>query len=237
MIKTNLRPKKDLKASIAGNPHEGTTLLRPIELKMINFLAPRLPSFLKTHHLTLSSLFFSALMIVASLLARNSLGWFWLVTIALVFQYFADILDGEIGRRRKTGLTKWRFYTDHFLDFVFSCSFFIAHSIVWPADFLVFLLLLAVSGGFFVHEALGCICLGKYNIRGYHLIGGTEVRLLVILVDSYILLFRPGNVGIIFLILLPFSLFVLASKVYERQKGLWRADIQAKGVQRNKPRR
>jgi phosphatidylglycerophosphate synthase len=30
----------------------------------------------------------------------------------IVFQYITDLLDGEIGRKRNTGLIKWGFYMD-----------------------------------------------------------------------------------------------------------------------------
>jgi hypothetical protein len=36
-------------------------------------------------------------------------------------QWFTDCLDGALGRYRDTGIPKWGYYMDHFLDFVFMC--------------------------------------------------------------------------------------------------------------------
>lgn len=219
------------KKDISGDPYKGTTLLRPLELKVINFLAPRVPSFIETYHLTLSSLFFSVLMIVAAFLAKNNLNWFWVIIASLVIQFFADALDGEIGRRRNTGLINWGFYTDHFLDFIFMSAVFISHAIIWSADAIIFMGLLVIFGGSFMHEALSCVCLGEYNVRGYRQIGGTEVRAFLILIDVYILFFRPQAVGIIFLVLLPIFLIMLFRQAYEKQKVLWALDMKnRKGV-------
>ena len=46
----------------------------------------------------------------------------WFVSLMIVLQYLTDLFDGEVGRQRNTGLIKWGFYMDHFLDYLFLSS-------------------------------------------------------------------------------------------------------------------
>ncbi len=46
-------------------------------------------------------------------------------------QWFTDSFDGALGRHRDTGIPRWGFYMDHFLDFVFMCPVFIGWSFLF----------------------------------------------------------------------------------------------------------
>jgi phosphatidylglycerophosphate synthase len=89
---------------------------------MVSFLVPKVPGFLETYHLTMMTLLWCVGIVVCSYLARQNLYWLWLVSLFIVLQYISDVLDGAVGRHRDTGLIKWGFYMDHFLDYVFLMS-------------------------------------------------------------------------------------------------------------------
>jgi len=107
-----------------GDKKFGRSIFHTGETKLKNWLVPKVPKCIETYHLTLTTVLWSLLIIVFSFLARYNIHWLWLVSLMIVFQYLTDLLDGEIGRRRNTGLIKWGFYMDHFLDFsVINCVF------------------------------------------------------------------------------------------------------------------
>ena len=102
----------------AGDQKKGNSLLGTAETKLKNFLVPFVPKKVETYHLTMTTVLWSALIILFSYLAIGNINWLWGVSLMIFFQYITDLLDGEIGRRRNTGLIKWGFYMDHFLDYI-----------------------------------------------------------------------------------------------------------------------
>ena len=92
----------------------------------------RVPFWLETHHLTLLTIPWTGLVIASAWQVRESgdIRWFWGVSLAIVLQYLTDLFDGAVGRTRNTGLVKWGFYMDHFLDYVFQCGLIIGYALI-----------------------------------------------------------------------------------------------------------
>ena len=105
-----------------GDKKTGKWAFATLERRMVTWLVPKVPSWLETYHLTMLTLVWCIGIVIASLLARQSMHWLWLVSAFIVLQYLSDVLDGAVGRYRDTGLVKWGFYMDHFLDFLFLLS-------------------------------------------------------------------------------------------------------------------
>lgn len=78
--------------------------------------------------MTLMTIPLSIGLIVFGYLARSNFSWLWLSSLMLFLQWFTDSFDGALGRFRDTGIPKWGFFMDHFLDFVFMSSIFIGYS-------------------------------------------------------------------------------------------------------------
>ena len=116
-------------AQFGGDKKTGKWAFANLERGMVNWLVPKVPSWLETYHLTMLTLVWSVGIVVASLAARQSLHWLWLVSGFIALQYLSDVLDGAVGRYRDTGLVKWGFYMDHFLDFMFLSSVVVGYSL------------------------------------------------------------------------------------------------------------
>src|SRR3989344_516396 len=102
---------------------EGSSIIdRLIIDKFRDWALPKIPIWLGSHHLTLMTLIWSGLIVLSGFLAMRSLHWFWLSSVCILLQWVTDVLDGSIGRKRNTGLIRWGFYMDHFLDYIFLCS-------------------------------------------------------------------------------------------------------------------
>ena len=106
----------------------------PLEKKFVARWVNRVPFWLETHHLTLLTIPWTGLVIASAWQVRESedIRWFWGVSLAIALQYLTDLFDGAVGRSRNTGLVKWGFYMDHFLDYVFQCGLIIGYALIAP---------------------------------------------------------------------------------------------------------
>ncbi len=131
---------------------------------------------LETYHLTLTTQLWCTLIIAFSFLARYRIHFLWVVSFSIFGQYITDLLDGEIGRRRNTGLIKWGYCMDHFLDYLFLCSILIGYGLM-VADYNKYMLfyILALFGAFMVNSFLSFAATGQFRIS-YMGVGPTEIR-------------------------------------------------------------
>src|SRR3989338_1548416 len=115
---------------ITDNQKEGKWFTQDAENKFRNKIVPHIPRFIETYHLTCLTFLWSGLIVLFGWLARNDINWLWFISLMIIFQYITDLFDGALGRYRDTGLIKWGYYMDHFLDYVFLCSILIAYSFI-----------------------------------------------------------------------------------------------------------
>ncbi|MBN1782294.1 CDP-alcohol phosphatidyltransferase family protein [bacterium] len=212
----------------AGDRKEGKSLLAPAEEVLKKWLLPLVPRKVETYHLTLSTLGWCFGVILFSFLARYDIRWMWAVSLMIFLQYITDLLDGAIGRKRGTGLVKWGYYMDHFLDYLFLCTMLIGYAFLLPDHYKVLVFfVLALFGAFMVNSFLAFAATNAFRIA-YWGIGPTEVRLLFILVNALLVMF-----GKIYLLKsLPYVLtcaaFGLFVTVLQTQKLIWSLDMKGK---------
>jgi phosphatidylglycerophosphate synthase len=210
-----------------GDKKADRSLLYGPENRLKDWLVPLVPDFIETYHLTLVSLLWSLLVVVFGFLGRYDVGWLWGSSILIVLQYLTDLLDGEIGRRRKTGLVKWGFFMDHFIDYLFICALIIGYSFLFSDQSRVIIFfILALFGGFMVNSFLSFAATNRFEIT-FSGLGPTEARLFFILVNT-LLIFLPDlrviESGLPFVLgLTALGLFM---SVYRTQKNLWRIDME-----------
>jgi phosphatidylglycerophosphate synthase len=215
-------------AEFGGDKKVGTSILGGLEKRFIERYVSKIPPGIETYHLTMMTLIWSAGVVFFGYLAGQHIFWIWGISLMLVFQYLTDIFDGAVGRYRNTGLIKWGFYMDHFLDFIFSCSIVIAYALMAPEGMeFYFFCLLALSGAFLVNSFLSFASTNEFKIYYYGL-GPTEIRLGYILMNTVI--FFQGVE--IFRFWVPIILFLnvvtLIYMVYTSQKRLWLFDMENK---------
>jgi phosphatidylglycerophosphate synthase len=219
----NVQPLRDTAKS-------GEWFLRNAEDKLRSILVPFVPPWLQTYHLTLMSLVWSFGVVVAGYLAQIHLEWLWLSSLMILCQYITDLLDGTIGRLRNTGLVKWGYFMDHFLDYVFFTSLILSYSYLFPDSSLIVLIFLAfIQIGFMINIFLYAAAAKVFDISfiGF---GPTEVRILYILFNTFIIFFGlslPVD-------LMPHVSIILAAglvlNVYFTQKKVWHIDMDIKRV-------
>lgn len=207
---------------------DGLSMLGPVENKFKNWLVPWVPKSVETYHLTLTTLLWSALIILFSWLAIGNRQWLWGVSLMIFFQYVTDLLDGEVGRRRNTGLIRWGFYMDHFLDYIFLCCIIIGYAILLPASFyLELLFILSIVTAYMVNSFLRYSATEKFKIS-YLGFGPTEIRLLFIILNTLIIIFGRTYMSFALPYVLGLISLGLIVVVYRTQKKIWELDMKYK---------
>ena len=225
---TNNKNELHKRDSMGYDTKSGRWLLHFLDDGLKRVLVPLVPKSVETYHLTLTTILWSILIVFFSYLARTDINWLWAVSLMIVFQYLTDLLDGEIGRIRNTGLIKWGFYMDHFLDFIFLSSIVIGYSLLLPYKYHMYqVLIFALYGGFMVDSYLSFAATGEFRIAHYG-IGPTEVRSAFILVNTFLIIFGKTYLGPAIPYIFILALVGLCAAVYSNQKRIWAIDMEKK---------
>ena len=202
----------------AGDQKHLDHFLRGYETKLIAAFLPFVPSWMGTVPLTLLTFLWSALIVFFGYLSVENINWLWGFSACIFVQHITDMLDGEIGRRRNTGLIKWGFYMDHFLDYVFTCAIIAGYSFLLPWAYLPWVLLcFGVCGGFMVHTLMDFSITGDFKIS-FNRVGVAEVRYFLIVLNTALIVFGAGLFAAVFPFIVLASCVALATVVYKSQK-------------------
>ena len=205
-----------------------TSILARPERRFIDYWVPRFPRGIEGYHLTLMTIIWSAGMLVFGYLARNNLAWLLGSCFMLFMQWFTDSFDGSLGRYRDTGIPKWGYYMDHFLDYIFMCSIIAGYAFLFPPpDRFILFFILPVYGAFMVSSYLSFAATNEFKIT-YLKLGPTELRLLLIILNICIIVFGLG----FFRAALPWALGILlvglCVVVYRTSAYIWKIDMEEK---------
>jgi len=211
-----------------GDKKKGFSLFGSLEKKIVEKFTPKIPLCIETYHLTLLTILWSLLIVLFGYLAKNNLNWLWMISLMIVFQYITDLFDGAVGRYRNTGLVKWGYYMDHFLDYIFLCSILIGYMFILPEElnYLLFFIL-AILGSFMVNSYLSFAATNELKIS-YLKIGPTEVRLGFIIVNTSWIIFGQTYLRWTLPFALIVSLICIIIVVYRTQKYIGGLDRKGK---------
>jgi len=203
-----------------------TSILAKPERAFIDYFVPRVHGAIEGYHLTLMTIPWSAGMVLFGYLARGDVRWLWGSCVLLFLQWFTDSFDGALGRYRNTGIPKWGYYMDHFLDYIFMCSILAGYSFMLsPAARQLLFLILPVYGAFMVSSYLSFAATNQFKIT-YLGLGPTELRIILIVVNITMMSFGVQ----VFEAALPFILAVLSiglcAVVFRTQRYIWKADME-----------
>ncbi len=217
-----------------GDQKYGTkSLLTSFEQRLILALIPYFPSWIQTYHLTLLTILWSGGVIFFGFLAKTNLSWLWLASVMIALQWFTDSFDGSLGKYRKTGLIRWGYYMDHFLDYIFLCSILIAYFFIVSnnAHYLLFFIL-SIFGAFMVNSYLAFGAMNQLKIN-YLRLGPTELRIIFILANTLIIYDHTYlRHALPFVLIL--SLIGLCSVIFRSQKYIWQMDMREKKLNLSK---
>ncbi len=207
---------------------KGKWIFREWEDRLHPHLARYVPAKVQTHHLTLLTLLWSLGVIMSGYLAQFDIRFLWLSCLMIVFQYITDLLDGTIGRMRNTGLIKWGYYMDHFLDYIFFTALILSYAYIFPSSEMVVIFLIGlIQIGFMVNIFLAYGATQKMSIS-FGGVGPTEIRLAYIFFNIFLMIF---GTAIPTELMAPFAIIVgtaLIIDIYLTQKAIWKIDMELK---------
>lgn len=216
------------KESFAGDKKAGLSLLGDLEKRLVQKYVSKIPKPIETYHLTLTTLIWSGLIVLFSYLAAKiNIHFMWGVSIMIICQYFSDLFDGAVGRFRNTGLIRWGYYMDHFLDYIFLCSILIGYSFILPDKFNSLFFILVCFGAFMVNSFLSFAATNEFKIE-YLKIGPTEIRIMFIIINTLLIFFQKTYLAPLLPYVLIIAIAGLIIVVYDTQKRIWQKDMENK---------
>ena len=172
--------------STAANDHRSfrdatrvlSSILSPLEKRVLLFLAGRMPARVNSDHLTALAL---AAMLGAGLsfwAAGTHPGYVVLVVVCLVLNWFGDSLDGTLARVRKHERPRYGYYVDHMVDMLGMLFLFGGLALSGYMNPLVALGLVVAYFMVSMEVFLAAHTLGQFKIT-YLMMGPTELRIVL----------------------------------------------------------
>jgi len=167
-----------------------TFVFSEAEKKLLIWLAQRLPRGLLPDHLTLIGIFGSALITLAYILSNQAPAWLWLANLGFVINWFGDSLDGTVARIRHIQRPRYGYYLDHLTDAFSTLAIGLGLGL---SPYMLLSVGLAIVIGYLILSIniyLESQVLGDFRF-GYGVVGPTETRIILILLNTTALLLGP----------------------------------------------
>lgn len=200
------------------------------EKAFIAWAVSRIPRWIEGYHLTLTTIAWTAGLLVFGWLAMRDLRWLWGSSAMLFLQWLTDSLDGSLGRYRDTGIPKWGFYMDHLLDYVFMSAVFLQYLPLAEGSPMNTRLLIAwaiIYGILMASSWLAFAATGEFKIT-FLGVGPTEARLFFILVNTLVIFLGPNLLWRALPFVVPVSFVTCCLIVYRTQRAIWQIDMEKK---------
>ncbi len=159
-----------------------TSVLNPLEKKVLVWLAERMPKWVTSDMLTMVGFLGALIMATGYALANNDLRWLWLSCFGLFVNWFGDSLDGSIARVRNTQRKTYGFYIDHNVDVINETIMFIGVGCSPLVNMSFAMLALVAYFMLSIYVYIDCHLKGEMRLT-YGGLGPTEFRLLLFLVN------------------------------------------------------
>ena len=165
-------------------------LLGALERPALKWLCEHSPAWLTPDMLTTIGLLGGAISFVGYLLSNQHPAYLLIASFGLLVNWYGDSMDGSLARYRKIERPRYGFFVDHTLDALAQLIFFLGFAISPYARFDVAMVTLVV------YYLMDILVLARNSVQGefkitYGKIGPTEVRVLVVLVNTLLMFWSP----------------------------------------------
>jgi len=176
----------DLERSVEAT-REPSFLLAVPEKRLLRWIAARLPRRILPDDLTALGVVAALGVAVAYQLANDSLDWLWVASALLVVQWFGDSLDGTLARVRGIERPTYGYYLDHLVDAIATAAIGIGLGLsplmLLSIGTLIVVAYLILS----INVYLESFAFNRFSI-GYGYVGPTEIRLILIALNTVVAL-------------------------------------------------
>jgi phosphatidylglycerophosphate synthase len=167
-------------------------LLAVPEARVLEWIARRLPGWLKPDHLTALGVVASIAIAAAYVLSNGDKLWLWAASALLVVHWLGDSLDGTLARVRKSERPRYGYYLDHLVDAFATAAIGIGLGLSPYMLLAVGLTIVVAYLILSINTYLETHAFGVFTL-GYGRFGPTEARLMLIAVNTLLVLGIVGN--------------------------------------------
>jgi archaetidylinositol phosphate synthase len=162
---------------------EPNFLLAKAEKRALRAIAARLPRWILPDDLTALGVLAAIGICVSYQLSNDSTVWLWVASGLLVVHWLGDSLDGTLARVRQIQRPRYGYYLDHLVDALSTALIGIGLGL---SPYMLLSVSAVIVVGYLIlsiNVYLESQALGRFSI-GYGFIGPTEVRLLLIALNT-----------------------------------------------------
>ncbi len=173
-------------------PRSKQFILAVPEARVLEWIAKRLPVWLKPDHLTAIGVLASIGIAAAYVLSNGDKAWLWAASALLVLHWLGDSLDGTLARVRKSERPRYGYYLDHLVDAFATAAIGIG---IGLSPYMLLAVGLAIVVAYLIlsiNTYLETHAFGVFTL-GYGRFGPTEARLMLIAVNTLLVLGIVGN--------------------------------------------
>ena len=181
-------------------PRDKQFLLARAEGRVLEWIARRLPAWVMPDHLTALGVLAAFGIAGAYLLSNGDKAWLWAASALLVVHWLGDSLDGTLARVRRSERPRYGYYLDHLVDAIATALIGLGLGL---SPWMLLSVGLAIVIAYLVlsiNTYLETYAFGVFTL-GYGRLGPTEVRLVLIVLNTLIALgvglgFQVGSLGL-----------------------------------------
>ncbi len=167
-------------------------LLAVPETRVLEWIARRLPGWVKPDHLTALGVVAAIAIAAAYVLSNGDKLWLWAASALLVVHWLGDSLDGTLARVRKSERPRYGYYLDHLVDAFATAAIGIGLGLSPYMLLAVGLTIVVAYLILSINTYLETHAFGVFTL-GYGRFGPTEARLMLIAVNTLLVLGILGN--------------------------------------------
>jgi phosphatidylglycerophosphate synthase len=172
----------EAEAAVHADREESFLLAVP-EKRLLRWIAARLPRWILPDDMTAIGVLAAVAVAVAYQLSNDAIGWLWVASALLVVQWVGDSLDGTLARVRRIERPTYGYYLDHLVDAISTAAIGIGLGLspfmLLSTGTLIVVAYLILS----INVYLESFAFNRFSI-GYGKIGPTEIRLILILLNT-----------------------------------------------------
>ena len=166
---------------------EPSFLLAVPEKRLLRWVAARLPRWILPDDMTALGVLAAFGVCAAYQLSNESSAWLWAASALLVVQWLGDSLDGTLARVRGIERPRYGYYLDHLVDAIATAAIGIGLGLspymLLSIGTLIVVAYLVLS----INVYLESFAFDRFSI-GYGYIGPTEIRLILIALNTALVL-------------------------------------------------
>jgi phosphatidylglycerophosphate synthase len=174
---------------------EASFLLAEPEKRVLRWIAARLPRWVLPDDMTAVGVLAAFGVCAAYQLSNESDAWLWVASGLLVLQWLGDSLDGTLARVRGIERPRYGYYLDHLVDAIATAAIGIGLGLspfmLLSVGTLIVVAYLVLS----INVYLESQAFGRFSI-GYGRLGPTEIRIVLIALNTLLVLGAGLDFGV-----------------------------------------